>query len=67
MAGRHIAGDPTVYFYDGQRLLGLIFDRAAGTVATDHERQVIGTFANRREAARAIFEHHQGIEQRSAA
>jgi hypothetical protein len=48
--------DPDVSVYDGQRLLGLIFARRDGFLATDADRGPIGRFATDREAARAVLD-----------
>ncbi len=34
--------DPAVAVYDGRLLLGFIFDRATGCIATDADRRPIG-------------------------
>ena len=48
--------DATVSVYDGRVLVGLIFDRSTGCVATDADRRPLGRFATWKEAAHAIHE-----------
>jgi len=62
-----ITGDPDLYVNDGHLLVGLVFDRSAGIVATDAHRASLGTFKSRAAAINAIHEHRADIERRCAA
>lgn len=48
--------DPSGFVYDGQRLVGFLFDTSAGTVATLPDRIPLGTFADWKAARTAIRE-----------
>ena len=54
--------DPAVSVYDGRVLVGLIFDRSTGCVATDAGRRPLGRFATWREASVAIHEARRALE-----
>ena len=51
-----LSREPSGYITDGRLTIGLIFDSAAGTVATLNDRMPIGTFKDWREARHAIHE-----------
>lgn len=48
--------DPSGYVYDGRRLVGFLFDTAAGTVAALGDRRPLGTFSDWKAARAAIRE-----------
>ena len=54
--------DPIVAVYDGRLLIGLIFDRRDGCIATGADRRPLGRFANWREASTAIHEARDVVE-----
>ena len=53
---RRVSGDPDLWAYDGRALLGYLFSRPAGIVATLPDRLALGTFKDWKEGGQAISE-----------
>lgn len=54
-----VSGEPSSYVYDGRILVGFIFDRSKGCIATLDDRRSLGQFPNWKEARAAISEEER--------